>query len=180
MTLADVVIVLVLILFAISGLKRGVIWELLTTIGLVASFGLLYYFRAEILELVIRITRPGWERQWGGMLIFLLFFVVVYIGFALLGRHLHNLIKNPVLKFLDHGLGLVAGIVKGAILIALLVAVIQWTDTGGGRLGKFVWESKIIRWGKELVHNVIRWESPENRKWVEESATGLYSDRLDV
>lgn len=166
MTAADIVILCILLLFALSGLKRGVIWELLTTIGLIAGFAAVYYFRAEILDLVMHVTRPGWERQWGGTLIFLLFFVIVYIGFAALGRYLHKLIKSPALKVLDHGLGLLAGALKGAILIAVLVVVIGWTGDAGSGLGKFVWESKIIRWGKARVYGVLHWESKENRQWV--------------
>ncbi|MDD5088930.1 MAG: CvpA family protein [bacterium] len=166
MTLADIIILLILLLFAISGLKRGVIWELLTTIGLIAGFGLVYIFRIEILDLIVHVTPPGWQRQWGGTLIFLLFFMIVYLGFAALGRHLHKLIESPALKAVDHGLGLAAGVLKGALLLAALVVVIEWAGAGSSGLGRFMWESKIIRWGKTQTNDLIRWESKENRQWV--------------
>ncbi len=165
MALADLIVIIILLLFTLAGLKRGVIWELFTTLGLVLAFVLVYVFRDSILDLVLHITKPGWERQWGGTLVFLFFFLIVYLGFAALGRFIHNKIKNPILKTSDHILGLAAGLLKGAVLIALLVLTLDLLE-GGGKLRNFVYESKIIRWGKETVTGLMHWESQESRQWV--------------
>jgi len=170
MALADIIIIVILLIFTLAGLRRGIIWEVFTTVGLVLGFGLVYYFRAEILDLVVHITRPGWERQWGGTVLFLVFFLVVYLGFAALGRHIHIKIKSPVLKTLDHGLGLAAGLLKGAVLIALLVMTLEWLQTGG-KVRAFMYDSEIIRWGKQAVYSLLHWESPESSKWVFKDAS---------
>ncbi len=165
MSLADLLIIVLLALFAISGVRRGAVWELLTAIGLGLGFALTYYYRQEIMDLVVDLTDPGWERQWGGGIIFLLFFLVVYFGFTTLGHRLHDKIETTAFKWPDKVLGIVAGILKGVLLIALLVMATEWLDAEG-QMRHFLWKSKLIRWGKHTIHTATHWESPSQRKWV--------------
>ena len=165
MTFPDILVVLLLTIFALSGIHRGAVWDLLTTLGLVLGFGLTCYFRNDLLDLVVTLTRPGWQRQWAGGVVFLAFFLILYLGFAALGHHLHARIKKSPLRWVDHTLGLPAGLLKGVVLIGILVFSVEWLDAGG-KVSSFLAESRIIRWGKHAAHDVIRWETPEQKKWV--------------
>lgn len=165
MSLADLLIILLLILFAFSGIRRGAVWELLTAVGLGLGFALTYYYRQEIMDLVIDLTDPGWERQWGGGIIFLVFFMIVYLGFTTIGHRLHEKIETTPFKWPDRVLGTVAGLLKGALLIALLVMATEWLDSQG-EVKHFLWKSKLIRSGKRAFHNITHWEPPSQRKWV--------------
>ena len=165
MSLVDFIIIVLLILFAVSGIRRGAVWELLTALGLGLGFALTYYFRQEIMDLVIDLTDPGWERQWGGGIIFLVFFLIVYLGFTAIGHRLHKWIETTPFKWPDKILGVLAGIVKGVLLIALLVMATEWLDTQGD-MKQFLFKSKLIRWGKRTLNSATHWESPSQRKWV--------------
>jgi uncharacterized membrane protein required for colicin V production len=165
MTLPDILVILVLLVFALAGIRRGLVWELSTTIGLILGFGLTYYFRRDIMDLVFRLTDPGWQRQWGGGLLFLTFFLIIYLGFSAIGHALHEIISKTPLKWVDHILGLAAGLIKGAVLIGLLVAATSWLE-GGSRLKNFLYDSRLIQWGKQQTYDWIHSETPAQKKWV--------------
>ena len=165
MSLADFLIIILLVLFALSGIRRGAVWEILTALGLALGFTLTYYFRQEIMNLVVDLTDPGWERQWGGGIVFMVFFLIIYLGFTTLGKHLHDKIESTPFKWPDRILGSLAGILKGILLISLLVMATEWLDTEG-QVKQLIWKSRLIRWGKHTFHSVTHWESPSQRKWV--------------
>lgn len=165
MTLVDVIILLILLFFAVAGLRRGAVWEILITVGLLAGFSLTWLLRGELIDLTMHLTQPGWQRRWIGTAVFLAFFLIIYIGFAGIGRALHKKITSPAGKWIDRGIGLLAGLVKGVVLVALLVLAIEWMDTGS-RAREFVYHSKLVRWGKELAHSLIHWEPASKRPWV--------------
>ena len=165
MSLVDLLIIILLILFAFSGFRRGAVWELLTALGLALGFGLTYYFRQEIMNLVIDLTDPGWQRQWGGGIIFLIFFLVIYVGFTTIGKHIQLKIQESAFKWPDRILGILAGMLKGVVLIALLVMATEWLDTRG-EIRQFLWKSELIKWGKRALHGATHWESHSQREWV--------------
>lgn len=165
MPLADILIIILLALFALSGIRHGAVWEFLTAVGLAIGFSLTYYYRQEITDLVMDLTDPGWERQWGGGIVFLIFFLIVYLGFTTIGKHLHEKVEATHFKWPDRILGSLAGILKGVVLIALLVMAIEWLDTQG-QVRQMLWKSQLVRWGKHTIYSVTHWESPSNRKWV--------------
>jgi uncharacterized membrane protein required for colicin V production len=165
MCLADIVILILLVLFILSGIRHGFVWELFTTIGLLLGFGLTYYFRREILDLVLRISEPGWQRQWAGGLTFLFFFLVVYLGFAGIGHWVHDRLEKTPFKWVDAVLGSAAGALKGAVLIGLLVVAIEWLG-GHESLREQIGQSQILRWGKRAVYEITHWEPASKRQLV--------------
>jgi uncharacterized membrane protein required for colicin V production len=165
MNLADLIIIILLIMFVVSGIRHGLVWELFTTLGLLLGFGLTYYFRKELLDLVIRFSDPGWQRQWVGGLAFLVFFLAIYLGFAGIGRWIHEALAKTFLKWPDTILGSAAGALKGAVLIGLLVVALDWLG-GGEAMRNFIYQSKIIRWGREAVYSMVHWEPASKRQWV--------------
>lgn len=166
MSPADIIIILLLILFAIGGLRRGFVWELLTTSGLILGFALTYIYRADLLDLVMRLLPSGWSRQWGAALAFLVFFLIIYLGFAAIGKFLHDRLHQTPLKWVDRVLGVALGALKGAILIAILVAATELLSPNN-QARRFVSRSQIVHWGKGTVHGFLHWEPVSKRKWVE-------------
>ena len=165
-SIADIIILLLLALFAFGGLRRGFVWELLTVIGLVLGFVFTYYFRADLLDLTMRIAPPGWSRQWVAALAFLAFFLLIYLGFTAIGKYLRERLHETPLKWPDRILGVAAGALKGAILIGLLIVALDWLSPQN-QIRQIVNRSQIVRWGKQTVHEWIRWEPASKRKWVE-------------
>ena len=61
MSLADLLIIIIIVLFGVSGIRRGAAWELMTALGLGLGFALTYYYRQAIMDLVVDLTDPGWQ-----------------------------------------------------------------------------------------------------------------------
>jgi uncharacterized membrane protein required for colicin V production len=165
MSLPDLIIIALLILFAVSGIRHGFVWEVFIVAGLLLGFTLTYIYHAQLMDLVVRISHPGWQRQWIGGLIFLAFFLVVYLGFAAVGHHLHNAISKTPFSWVDRLLGIAGGALKGAILIGMLIATIEWVGDAGP-LRQYIYQSQLVRWGRQAVYDVIHWETPSKRQWV--------------
>ncbi|RPH95223.1 CvpA family protein [candidate division KSB1 bacterium] len=176
MSLPDIIILLLLFIFALSGIHRGFVWELLTCIGLALGFGLTYAFRTDLLDLVYRITSSGWQRQWGSALIFLVFFLIIYLGFTILGKHLSEGLHKTPFKWPDRVLGFAGGAFKGALLIGMLVAALEWTNASA-RFRSVLNQSEIIRWGKRAAYDLIHWESPIKRQWAILETTNTITQR---
>jgi len=165
MSLPDLVVVALLLVFALSGIRHGVIWELFIVVGLLIGFALTYAFHGALMDLIMHISPIGWQRQWVGGVVFLTFFLIIYLGFAAIGHHLHEGISKTPFSWVDRLLGIVGGALKGAVLIGMLVATLEWAG-GGGQVRQFIWNSQIIQWGEHTVYNVLHWESPKQRQWV--------------
>ena len=71
MSLPDLVVVALLLVFALSGIRHGVIWELFIVVGLLIGFALTYAFHGALMDLVMHISPIGWQRQWVGGVVFL-------------------------------------------------------------------------------------------------------------
>jgi len=163
--LLDYLILALLLGFAIGGLKRGFVFELMITIGLATSLLLTLLFSEQLKAIAGRFADPGWELRWVSGLVFLLFFLLVYLIFAYFGHKLHTWIDSTKAKWPDRILGIFGGIAKGAFLIAALVLVIQWADASG-HMRNFMNKSKLIRYGRDVAFSITHWESSEQRKWV--------------
>lgn len=165
MSAPDLIILLILLGFALSGVRRGMIWEICTSVGLILGFWLTYRFRQDFIQLIVRYTDSGWERQWVVGLAFLAAFLLVYLGFAAIGHTLHNRIEKTAFRWPDRVLGVLAGIAKGILLIAMLVIATDMLDREG-RVRDFIGQSKLVRWGRHLTYSVTHWEPSERRGWV--------------
>lgn len=165
LTLIDALIIFLLLGFAIAGLRRGMVMELLVTIGLGIALILTLIYRHSLFDLAERFTEPGWQQSWGTGLVFLLFFITIYLSFAYIGNKLHLAIEKTVFKWPDRIFGILAGALKGAVLIAMLVTVVQWADPSGN-VRIFLSKSKLIRIGRTIGYDLTHWESPQQRKWI--------------
>jgi len=165
MSFPDLIILLLLFGFALSGVRRGMVWEVLTAAGLFLGFWVTFFYRAELVDLVARFSDPGWERQWAAGLIFLASFLIVYLGFAAVGGLLHRKIEQTAFKWPDRVLGVVAGVLKGAVLLAMLVFATDMLDRDGS-IRQFLDQSKLIRWGRHITHSISHWEPTGRGEWV--------------
>lgn len=165
MIVIDIAIIILLAIFALAGLRRGMVWELLTLIGIILGLSLTYYFRADLRTLTEQITAPGWQRQWGGGLIFLAFFGLIYAGFTYAGRLLHLKIKQSSFRWVDRIIGIAVGVLKGAVLIGLLVFVVDVMNPDNA-FSRVLHRSKLVQLGEKVVYSLTHWESPSSRKWI--------------
>ena len=165
MHILDILIIFLLLGFGIAGIRRGMIMELFVTFGLGLALLLTLLYRTSLQDVVDRFTAPGWQQTWGTGLIFLLFFITIYLSFAFIGNQLHKFIDKTPFKWPDRILGVAAGVLKGSVLIAMLVVVIQWADHTGD-VRSFLAKSKLIRIGKVIGYDLTHWESASRQEWI--------------
>ncbi|MBV9300919.1 MAG: CvpA family protein [Acidobacteriaceae bacterium] len=116
----DVVLILIMLWSALAGLRAGfarVIVHLIATIvGLVAGFWFYRMLAAELIPWVKNITAAN-------IMAFLIIFVGVLIIGSLVSALLSRLFRWVGLSWFNHVLGGAAGVIRGALVIAVLVDV---------------------------------------------------------
>jgi membrane protein required for colicin V production len=122
-TLADVIVLLVLVLSALLAFARGFVHEVLAVAGWIgAIFATIYG-----LPYVRPYGRTIFENTAvadivSGLALFLLSLIIL----SLMTRALSQRIRNSQLNALDRSLGFVFGLVRGVVLIALLYIALDW------------------------------------------------------
>jgi membrane protein required for colicin V production len=141
----DIVLLLVILVSILSGLKTGFVRVALhlvaTVFGLLAGF---WCYGIAAGELQPWIHNPVTANLVGFTLIFL---GVMIVG-SLLGMVLARIFRWIGLGWLDHVLGGAAGLLRGALLVAVVVAAIA-AFTPGPTPG-FLAESKILPYATQI------------------------------
>lgn len=124
MNYLDIIIAIILILFAIGGFRNGIIRE---AFSLAAFFGGIYGamvlsgWVGNMLGKIINVS-PEW--------LAVIAFMIVFIGLAILinwlGGMLAKLIESINLGFIDKIGGIVFGVAKGFLLIGVLIIVLDF------------------------------------------------------
>ena len=116
----DVVLVVIIVWSAIAGLRAGfarvVVGTIATVVGFLAGF---WFYRIVAAKLLPWVKAPTMANILG----FLIIFVGVLIVGALISALLSRLFKWIGLSWFNHFLGGVAGFLRGALVIAVLVNV---------------------------------------------------------
>ena len=121
--LFDLVVVVVVGLFAFFGLRKGLIEEAIRLIGLVvASFaGVKYYYLGVGLVKSIFSFSEGVQTVIG----FILIFLIVYLALQIVSSMLKRIIRSLNLAWLDRTAGLIFGTLKGITIMTIIVWMIS-------------------------------------------------------
>ncbi|MCX8125748.1 MAG: CvpA family protein [Dehalococcoidia bacterium] len=120
MNWVDIVIIVVVIGFAISGLSQGAVRTVVGLIGLVAGIVVAGQLYREL-----SVWLFGSPQEWGPIVAWLVIFAAVNIVAAIIGWVLARLVKMTLLGWVDKLLGLVIGGVVGLLTCAALLAVVM-------------------------------------------------------
>ena len=124
MNYLDIIIGIILILFAIGGLKNGIIRE---AFSLVAFIGGIYGaiklsdMVGEWLSKMIDVSQ-----EWMSVISFIIVFIALALLINWLGKLLANLIESLSLGFIDKIGGVVFGIAKGFLLVGVLILLLDF------------------------------------------------------
>jgi membrane protein required for colicin V production len=165
MTLIDIVVLAIIVLFGVAGGKRGLVWEIFTIAGIVAGLWIPYIFRVEIADFIARNIGPGHLRIITTVAAFLFIFIAIYIISSYLGYSLRNLLKKVFLGWLDRALGVLAGLVKGVLIVSLLLVALMASPWNHQSLS-LIRKSKLLTWGKKQIERVIGQEFGDLRDRV--------------
>ena len=124
MNYLDIIIGIILILFAIGGMRNGIIREafsLVAFIGGIYGAILLSDYAGQWLGKIINVS-PEWMS--------VISFIVVFVGLALLinwlGGILAGLVESLSLGFIDKIGGILFGIAKGFLLVGVLILLLDF------------------------------------------------------
>lgn len=121
-TILDVGIFVLIALSALIGLIRGFVKESLSLATWVAAFGLsALYWQVLATKLPFGIESQVVRL---GIAFAIIFFGVLLVG-AVINHWLSSLVAGSIFGKLDHVLGLVLGIVRGGLIVAILVLLIM-------------------------------------------------------
>lgn len=119
MNILDLIIGIILLLFAISGLRKGIIIEAFYLASLVIGVYGAMYFSDVVAGWLYNIIDKGAE--FISVVAFVLTFVIFVVLIRLLGRLISELISAISLGFLDKLGGFFFGILKGALLVSVII-----------------------------------------------------------
>ena len=123
MNYLDIIIAVILFLFAFKGFRKGLIIEVVTLLAFaVGIYGAMHFsdFTAEHLQDFMEI-----DPKYLNTIAFVLTFILLVILVNLIGRWLTNLIKAMNLNFFNKLGGAVFGVAKGVLLCSVLVMVLN-------------------------------------------------------
>lgn len=123
MNYIDIVILVVLGIFGIGGLRKGIITEAATLLGLgVGLYGAFHFsdFTAEKLVQWVEINP-----KYLNVIAFVVTFLVLAIVVNLLGRLVAKMVKAINLGFIDKLGGFIIGMAKGVLICSLLVMLLN-------------------------------------------------------
>ncbi len=124
----DIVLIVVLVIPALVGLRRGLIKAALSLAGLIVGVVLAGYFYEPVSKLFGFIN----NQDWANILAFVLILVLVIVAATVLARFLKFAVSVVMLGWVDHVGGAVFGFLLGAIFLGALLAT--WVQFFGSEL----------------------------------------------
>jgi membrane protein required for colicin V production len=173
MSVFDIIILVIIGVFCVKGLIRGLILEILTLAGLLVGYWVALKemsvgaaWLTEILQI------PDWIAN---TMSFILIFLVIVIVFRILAGAIRKLIKWTLLGWLDKGGGILIGLFKGALIASLamlLVSVIPLPEkTEKQKEKSFLY--KPVSEVAPAVFNIIKVAFPKTKDFYEEIKEGF-------
>ena len=128
MNYLDIIIAIVLLIFGLKGLRKGLIIEVVTLLAFgVGIYGAMHFsdFTADRLQDVMEI-----DPKYLNTIAFVLTFIVLVVLVNIIGRLVSKAVKSLNLGFFDKLGGFLFGVAKGVLLCSTLLLVLnnlQWT-----------------------------------------------------
>jgi len=123
LSLVDILILVILAVFLLKGVIRGLLKEVCSLLGLVLGGVFAFTFHLPLAQVLQdSFNLPARFCVWGS---FLAIFLLVVIIFGGLGYVLHRFVKVAVLNGLNRLAGALFGLTQGVILVSLIVLALN-------------------------------------------------------
>lgn len=106
------------------GLRRGMIAEILTLIGLIAAIFIAIFWYADLSEFLIKQFK--WNQTLSNILSFIIIFIAVIMAFRLIEYLISQLTALLLLNWVNNLGGALFGFFRGAIIVGLLLFIINF------------------------------------------------------
>lgn len=130
LNLVDIVILVILGIFLLKGVLRGLLKEVCSLFGLVCGGLLAFYLHLPLAQWIMGMFH--WPSQLCVTLAFLIIFISTLLIFAALGYVLNRFLKLVLLGGLNRLAGALFGFLQGALVLALIVFALQSASVPNG------------------------------------------------
>lgn len=124
MNYLDIVIGIILALFALAGLKNGIIREAFALVAFVGGvYGAVRFsdYVGEKLSAMINVSH-----EWMSVISFILVFIILAILINMIGKGVSELAESLCLGFFDKIGGFVFGVAKGFLIVGVLIIIFDF------------------------------------------------------
>jgi len=146
--IVDYLLIAVFLLSALMGLFRGLVKEALSLLGWIVAVWCAWRFGAAVANWIPSVADDSVIEIWAARIIVV---IVVLILSGLLSRLIGIVIHQTGLSGTDRMVGMVFGMARGAVLIALVVMML---DAAGFAADPWWQESKLIPYAAPLAERL--------------------------
>jgi len=170
MNLVDIVILLLVVASAVVGFRSGLIQSIFSLLGLIAGIAVAswnyMHFAVELAPMVHSLALA--EAIW-----FCLIAIAVMLITGVLGLLIRGLVHGVGLGWLDKALGLVFGVLRGAVLVTLCIVVLAafFPET------RWLGDARLTRYFLGSVHLTTHMTSDELQEKI---MRGLHAMEKDA
>ena len=175
MNVLDLIIGIILILFALAGLRKGLIIEAFYLASFVAGVYGAMYFSEAVADWMSDFISVG--EEYLTIVSFIVTFVLFVILIRFLGRILSGLLDAICLGFIDKIGGFIFGILKGALLVSIIIIVMNVFGLND-LINKNLRQSSPLYSCTESIANML-YEHHDDFEDVIEDAIDRSKDKID-
>ena len=174
MTAFDIAVVVVIALSALIGVWRGVIREVFALAAWIAAVVCMFLFGDKLGGMLAIAQDTPWLRALAG---YALVFIGVFVALSLAGFLFSKVVNAIGLSFLDRALGMMFGVVRGALIVVLLVFVASATTLPQMSW----WRDSVTAIPLATVAAILRSKLPDDlAKRMKFVAAAAYADRSNL
>lgn len=173
MNVLDIVIGIVLLLFAFAGLRKGLIIEAFYLASFVIGvYGAMFFSDAmsDWLSDLIDVAP-----EYLSLIAFILTFILFMVLIRYLGRLISNLVEAISLGFIDKIGGFVFGAVKGALLVSILIMLLNVFNVSDAIDKSLRKNSKLYTFTEEIANFLYK-----NHDLVKDSMEKSFNKGKDI
>lgn len=126
MNYIDIIILILLLLSAISGFKKGLVSELASLAALILGIWGAFEFSDITAEFLIE--NFNWHWRYLNVVSFVLTFIVIVILVHIVGSVVNKIVETALLGFLNRLAGIVFGVLKTALILSVILVVFDRID----------------------------------------------------
>lgn len=121
MEVTDIILLIIIGVFAVKGLLKGLIIEVFGILGLILGYVVSFQIYSPISKFL---NNVGVSDKISGALGFVLGFLMIYILLIVLGKFLSKFFKAIKLGWADKTFGAIFGALKSAVVLSIILSVI--------------------------------------------------------
>jgi membrane protein required for colicin V production len=126
MNFLDIIFILIIVLFAIQGFRKGLIYEMASLAGLILGIYAAFQFASSIEVYLIEYLRI--PERYSTIAAFILVFIGVVLLLHLIGKIIEKIVDLVALGILNKLAGAVFGVLKALVLLSLTLLLINHFD----------------------------------------------------